>query len=239
MSKTQLEEGQIVLVTVDKIIGTTVFVKLDEYDLEGAISFPEIAPGRIRNIRDYAFPGKKIVCKVLQVHQNGVELSLRRVKVNEKNDFNDKNKKERNYLALFRTIVPEFEKKIEKIKQEENSFYDLIEASKEDSKLLEKYISKEQAEKILKILSEKKNKETTVSKKFDLSSKAPDGIKKVVKIISESKEDCDVSYLAAGKYLLKLKAQNAKQADQKLRAVLERIEEKAKKQNCDFNQEKD
>lgn len=239
MSKTQLEEGQIVLVTVDKIIGTTVFVKLDEYDLEGAISFPEIAPGRIRNIRDYAFPGKKIVCKVLQVHQNGVELSLRRVKVNEKNDFNDKNKKERNYLALFRTIVPEFEKKIEKIKQEENSFYDLIEASKEDSKLLEKYISKEQAEKILKILSEKKNKETTVSKKFDLSSKAPDGIKKIVKIISESKEDCEVSYLAAGKYLLKLKAQNAKQADQKLRAVLEKIEEQAKKQNCDFNQEKD
>lgn len=242
MVKNQLEEGQIVLVTVDKIIGTTVFVKLDEYNLEGAISFPEIAPGRIRNIRDYAFPGKKIVCKVLQIHQNGVELSLRRVKVNERNDFNDQQRKERNYLALFRTVVPNFEEKINQIRSSESSFFDLIESAKENPKLLEKYITKEQSDKILKILGEKKLKETLVSKKFDLSSKNTDGIIRTKKIVLESTKDCkncEVSYIAAGKYLLKLKAADAKQADQKLRQVLENIELQAKKQNCAFNQEKD
>jgi translation initiation factor 2 subunit 1 len=243
MTKNQLEESQIVLVTVDKIIGTTVFVKLDDYNLEGTISFPEIAPGRIRNIRDYAFPGKKIVCKVLQIHSNSIELSLRRVKVNERNDFNDRYRKERNYLALFRTVLQEkSDEKIEEIKEKESSFYDLIENSKENPKLLEKYISKEQSDKILKILSEKKNKETSVSKKFELSSKAPNGIIKIKEILSSSIKgcvNCEVSYLAAGKYLVKLKAQDAKQADQKLRAILENIESQAKKQNCVFNQEKD
>lgn len=243
MSKAQLEEGQIVLVTVDKIIGTTIFVKLDEYNIDGAISFPEVAPGRIRNIRDYAFPGKKIVCKILQIHSNGIELSLRRVKVNERNDFNDKQRKERNYLALFRTVVAEkADEKIKEIREKEISFYDLIENAKENSKLLEKYITKEQSDKILKILSEKKNKETTVARKFELSSKSSDGIKKIKDIMSSSIKDCgncEVSYLAAGRYLVKIKAPDAKQADQKIRQILENIETQAKKQNCVFNQEKD
>ena len=243
MTKNQLEEGQIVLVTVDKIIGTSVFVKIEGYNLEGTISFPEIAPGRIRNIRDYAFPGKKIVCKVLQIHSNAIELSLRRVKVNERNDFNDRYRKERNYLALLRTILgADAEKKIAEIKEKENSFYDLIESSKGDSKLLEKYVLKEQSDRILKSLSDKKQKETVVSKKFELSSKAPNGIIKIKEILSSSIKgciNCEVSYLAAWKYLVKIKASDAKQADQKLRAILENIESQAKKQNCVFNQEKD
>src|SRR3989344_2093318 len=84
----KLEEGNLVLCSVTKIIGTTVFIHLDEYNIDGTLSFPEVAPGRIRNIRDYAFPGKKIVCKVLKIHPQSVEVSLRRVKVNEKNKRN-------------------------------------------------------------------------------------------------------------------------------------------------------
>ena len=46
MSKAQLEEGNLVLCTVTRIIGTSVFVKLDDYPIEGAITYPVIAPGR-------------------------------------------------------------------------------------------------------------------------------------------------------------------------------------------------
>ena len=74
----ELEEGEIVLCTVDKIIGTTVFVKI-EGNGEGTITTSEIAPGRIRNLRDYVSPGRKIVCKVLRVDVNKISLSLRRV----------------------------------------------------------------------------------------------------------------------------------------------------------------
>src|SRR3989344_185929 len=75
MTKAKLEEGNLVLCSVTKIIGTTVFIHLDEYNIDGTLSFPEVAPGRIRNIRDYAFPGKKIVCKVLKIHPQLVEVS--------------------------------------------------------------------------------------------------------------------------------------------------------------------
>ena len=76
------EEDDIVLCTVKKILYHSVFVTLDEYDnLEGMIHISEIAPGRIRNIRDYVREGKKLVCKVLRVRKEKghFDLSLRRV----------------------------------------------------------------------------------------------------------------------------------------------------------------
>ena len=54
-----LEEGEIIFCTVNKIVGTTVFVSIDGNG-DGSLSFSEVAAGRIRNIRDYIVPKKKI-----------------------------------------------------------------------------------------------------------------------------------------------------------------------------------
>ena len=71
MTRQELEEGQIVLCTVEKILGTTVFVKI-EGNGEGTITTSEISPGRIRNLRDYVVPGKKIVCKILSIKEDRI-----------------------------------------------------------------------------------------------------------------------------------------------------------------------
>jgi len=242
--KSQLEEGQLVLCTVDRIVGTIVFVKIDEFNAEGTITFPEIAPGRIRNIRDYAFPGKKIICKVLRIHQNSVELSFRRVKLMEKNEFNEALRHEKSFCALLRTILKDkAESTIEKIKAQ-MSIPEFVESVKENPKILENFFDKEQAAKIAGILSEKKTKETTLSRKFNLSSKASNGMILVKEIIQSatkdiSKENSEVSYIAAGKYLLKLKTKDLKSADTQLNKALEQIESQAKQKSCFFNQEKD
>ena len=55
----KIEVGDIVLCTVDRVIGINVFVKIEDNG-EGCIVMSEIAPGRIRNIRDYVVPKKKI-----------------------------------------------------------------------------------------------------------------------------------------------------------------------------------
>ena len=240
----KLEEKQLVLCTVMKIMGTIVFVRIDEYNVEGTLTFAEIFPGKIRNIRDFVFPGKKIVCKVLNIKPQVIEVSLRRVKVNERNDFNERQKREKNYAAMLRTIMGEEASKnaVDKIKQNEESFFDFIEASKEKPETLIKYVSKEQADRILSILREKKAKEKILSKKFSLSSKSSDGIKKVKEIISSAtggSKGCEVSYIAAGKYAIKLKSPDPRSADQQLRAIMQNIEASAKKSNCFFEQEKD
>lgn len=240
----KLEEGQLVLCTVTKIIGTIVFMRIEDYNLEGTLTFAEIFPGKIRNIRDFVFPGKKVVCKILNIKPEVIELSLRRVKVNERNDFNERYKREKNYSAMLRTILghEESEKTVALIKDKEISFFEFIESAREKPEILEKYIKKDAAQKIAAILKEKKAKEKIVSKKFSLSSKTANGmpkIKEMVKKATENCKGCEVSYIAAGRYIIKVKTKDPKVSGQQIRAAMETLENLAKKNSCLFQEEKD
>ena len=239
MTQEQLEEGQIVLCTVEKIVGTTVFVKIQE-DGEGTLITSEISPGRIRNLRDYVVPGKKIVCKILHIRGNRIHLSLRRVKQNEKKELLDKIKKEKNSKAILKTVLGDESKKvIEKI-AEEQTILDFFEQVKKTPEILKKYVKKQDAEKIIKILESKKEKPKEIKHIINLSSKDSDGISKVKNIISQACEDskCDVSYIAAGKYNLGIQGTDFKQIKSEINKVTDSIEKQAKKENCEFSLEK-
>lgn len=229
-----LEEGDLVLCTVDRIVKTTVFVKI-EGNMEGTIVTSEIAPGRIRNLRDYVSPGRRIVCKVLKIDEKGnINLSLRRVIEKERKEVLEKYEKERNALSVLKSVLKEKALEVaDKIKKE-SSLNEFFQACKINPKELEKYLKKEDAEKICKILQEKKEKLKEVKKEFLLSSKRPDGIKVVKGILSLSKGNCEITYLAAGRYIIKLKSDNYKEANQKINSLLTAIEQEAKKQKANF-----
>ncbi len=242
--KSKLVEGQLVLCTVTKIVGTIVFTHLEDYNKEGTITFSEISPGRIRNIREFVIPNKKIVCKVLEIRPDVVYLSLRRVKMNEKNEFNDKYRREKSHIALLKTLLGDkAESIISKIKEGEESIVDFMEESKEKIASLEKYLPKEIAEKISVLLKGKKVKETVLSKRFSLSNKSNNGITIVKNTINETlksinEKGIEISYIAAGRYLAKMKSKDPKRADSQLSKMLEELEKNSKKNNCSFNEEK-
>ena len=99
----KIEEGDLVLCTVKRIVGTTVFVNIEENEKEATIITSEIAPGRIRNLRDYVVPGKKIICKILNIDKTGnVHLSLRRVTEKEKKIIAGDSSKRKKCLKYFK-----------------------------------------------------------------------------------------------------------------------------------------
>jgi translation initiation factor 2 alpha subunit (eIF-2alpha) len=240
MVKQDLEEGQIVLCEVQKILGTTVFCKI-EGNGEGTLITSEISPGRIRNLRAYVFPGKKVVCKILRIKENQIHLSLRRVKQNERKELLDKIKKEKNYKAILKTVLgkPESEEIINKITKTQDliSFFEEI---KKDPKILEKYMKKTETEKIIKILESKKEKDKEVKQIINLSSKAENGIiivKDLIKKINQ-KNKSKIIYLAAGKYKITLTGPDFKNLKTQINEILKEIEKQAKKQGCEFELEK-
>ncbi len=237
--KQELEEGQIVLCTVEKILGTTVFVKI-ENNGEGTITTSEISPGRIRNLRDYVVPGKKIVCKILNIRDNKIYLSLRRVKQNEKKELLDKINKEKSYKSILKTVLSqESEKIIEKITQD-YSIIDFFEQLKTNSKLINKYANKQQSEKILKILKSKKDKPKEIRQIFKLSNKSPNGIIIIKDILQTAFKNSQskINYLAAGKYALTITGPDFKNIKTQVYQILKKIEKQAKKQKCEFSIEK-
>ena len=227
----QLEEGQIVFCTVDKIVGTTVFVKIQGNE-EGTLTTSEIAPGRIRNLRAYVVPGKKIVCKILNIRNGRIHLSLRRVKQNERKELLDKIKKEKNYSAILKTVLgkEKAEEIVEKIVQEQ-SIFDFFEEIKEQQKNLEKLISKKEVEKIIQILESKKDKPKEIKHIFKLSNKSSEGIKTIKEIISKASKNSKgkVSYIAAGRYRLSMIGENFKELKSEVNRIIHEIEDTSNK----------
>ena len=232
-----LEEGDVVLCTVDKIVGTTVFVKI-ENNGEGTIITSEIAPGRIRNLRTYVSPGRKIVCKILSIKGDQINLSLRRVTTKEKKEVMEKAKEGKKLEATIKTLFPDKQDTIKKIK-EKGSLVDFFTKAKEEPEILKKYLDKEEIDKILKILKEKKEKEKEIKINFSLASYSENGINKIKSILNIKKENIKITYVAAGKYSLRVKAKDYKEANKEAEEVLEKVEEEAKKEKMFFERQKE
>ena len=100
------EVGDIVIATVERIDKTVVLVKIED-GTQASITMSEIAPGRIRNVRDYVREGKVIICKVLRVQGNHIDLSLRRVIEKEKKEMRDHLAFEKNSKGILRGVLGE------------------------------------------------------------------------------------------------------------------------------------
>ncbi|MDD5700246.1 MAG: hypothetical protein PHH00_03615 [Candidatus Nanoarchaeia archaeon] len=228
-----LEEGDIVLCTVERIDGTNVFVSIDR-DGEGIIMTSEIAPGRIRNIRDYVVPKKKIVCKVLRVFGNRVELSLRRVTQKEQKEVMEHYNLERSYANILKTILGEkAEETIRKI-QDRQRLYDFLEESKNNPENLEKFMNKEQAKKISDILNAQKQKRFEIKKEISLSTIKSNGLELIRNILMNVK-NMEIKYISAGHYSLSVESSDLKNAGNILKNNLAEIEKNAKKSGMEFS----
>lgn len=233
---TNLEVGDVVLCTVDRIAGTIVFVKIHSNgEQEGSIILSEIAPGRIRNLRDYVVPKKKIVCKILRISGNQIDLSLRRVTQKEKKQVLDQHKQEKSYISVLKTVLNEKAQDIIKKIKPEESVYDFLEEAKENSKKLEKLVGKTDSKKILDILKIQKQKKAIIKKELHITTTKSNGLELIKNLLNSVKESStEIKYISAGKYSIKTESTGLKTADNKLREIIEGLKKQAKKQDMEF-----
>lgn len=228
----ELEEGDVVLCTVEKVIGTNVFVRIEGKG-EGSIITSEIAAGRIRNIRDYVVPKKKIVCKILRISMNRIDLSLRRVTQKEHKQVMEEYKLERGYMNILKTILKEKSNQIIQKITERDRLYDFIEEVKENPSKLKEIVGKEDAKKILDIINTQKQKRFIIKKEILLNTTKPNGLELIKEILGEIKT-AEIRYISAGHYSLKTESSGLKEADHNLKKILSEIEKESKKKGFEF-----
>jgi len=237
-----LEVGDIVLCSVQRIEKTNVFVKIvdttaEGKEIEGNIILSEIAPGRIRNIRDYVVPKKKIVCKILRISGDRVELSLRRVTQKETKEVLEEHKQEKSYKKIIESVLgkDKAKKVIEEI-QKQGKVSEFLLTNKNNPKILEKALGKEATKKISEILEKQGSKKVTVKKSFSLKSSQPNGLLLIKEVLAEVK-DAEIKYVSAGKYSIKIESEDAKKASNRIKEILEELEKTAKKKGMEFKQD--
>ncbi len=228
----EYKEEDLVLCTVDKVEGTTVFVKLSD-NTPGTITFSEVAPGRIRNIREYVMPNKKIVCKILRINQNNLDLSLRRVSTKEKTDIMAQYKQELTSKSALNSLLKDKAKETEEnILKNFPSLTEFFTQAKEDEKIISKYIPKDLVDAVKKI-TQKRKKGVEIKKIVKLKCLEPDGINRIKNIFSKNNENIEITYLSAGNFQVKIKQDDYKKANIVMNTFLEEVEKKAKTNVCE------
>jgi len=246
------EEGELVICTVKKVLYHSVFVSLDEYlNKEGLIHISEIAPGRIRNIRDYVREGKQIVCKVLTVNlaRRTIDLSLRRVSVPLRLKKEDEYKQEQKAEKLLdmvakklnETLRDAYSKAGEKIIEAYGSLgYCFQEVVSKGKKVLDELGIPEQYSKELAELIKERMKppKVSVAGELTLESFESDGIERIKAAIKkgeqfakDKKYDIKITYISAPKYLIELTASDYKTGESNMAKTAEVVIGELKKLN--------
>jgi translation initiation factor 2 alpha subunit (eIF-2alpha) len=231
--KEKPKESDLLLCTVTKIEGATVFVEISGSKIPGSIILPEVSAGRIRNIRDFVSPGKKIVCKVLKSLPDHIELTLRRVTAKERDLVLEKNKKSLTAKKIISTVSSPPDEIIKKIE----SSYDLsefIDEARESPSILSKFFSEEESKKLQKILKEKSSSAKEIKKIFSLKSTSSSGLSEIKSVLSPY--NSQISYLGSGSFSLIISSPNFKQAEAEALEILENIEKQAKTKSISFSQ---
>ncbi len=229
----ELEVGDIVMCTVDRIVGTVVFVKIDGNG-EGGIILSEVSPGRIRNLRDYIVPKKKIVCKVLRISGDRIDLSLRRVTQKEQKEVKEQYKQEKSYINILKSVLKE--KAVEAIEEisKQEKVYEFLQEAKKNPEKLGNLVGKIDSKKILEILNSQKQKKANIKKEIFLTTTKSNGLELIKKILVPIKE-AEIRYISAGKYSIKKEGSDLKTIDSELRKMISAIEKKSKECGADFN----
>lgn len=231
----KLKENDVVLCTVEKIEGTTVFLRLEGGE-RGTMILSEVAAGRIRNLREYVFPEKRVVCKILKIVSDHVELSLRRVTSKEKEQIMEKYKKESALKNILKTAGEDPELFIKKVK-ESYDIGDFFDEAREDPSLLETFVGKEKAKILSKMISEKSEKQKEIIKHVSLRSFASDGLEKIKKILKL--DGGEVHYLGSGVFSISISGTDFKNMNLRMNELLRDLERKSKDQDILFELRKE
>jgi len=231
------EDEELVLCTVTAVQNNSVFVKLDEYEKTGMIHISEIAPGRIRNIREFVEEGKKIVCKVLRVDKERgyIDLSLRRVNESQHRKKINEIKQEQlaekivEHLARQRKeeIVAVY-KKIRDSLAEWPGLFPAFEAiSKNELNVEDLEIDTELAKQLKEAIADRiVPPEVKIEGDLKLSSYASDGVLLVKEALARAAavaKNITIAYKGAGTYRIIVKAEQFKEAEKYLKDAVDKV----------------
>lgn len=228
------EEDEIVLCQVTRLYPNSVFVDLLEFNDSGMVHISEIAPGRIRNLRDYVSIGRQIVCKVLRIdrERGHIDLSLRRVNSHQRQEKLDEIKQELKAESLVKSVAKKIQKKPEEVytalkkpvfKEYSHLYLCFKDVADGEADLARLGVDKTVAEELTTAIKEKfKPPRFFIESEINLRTYDSNGLDKIKSLlvkIEKISPNLTLFYLGAGRYKLRIEDIEYKAAEANLAKV--------------------
>lgn len=224
---------ELVLCTITKIFAQGAFVALEEFSgKQGMVHLSEVASGWIKNIREHIREGQKVVCKVLSVDpsRGRVDLSIRRVKENERRWKSERLKLEQRAEKLLELAAAKLNKNLDQayeevgyvLQEKFGDLYSAFEAAVKDRASIEEVVADKNWVSALGEVSattEEKPRYSVVGTVV-LSCPASNGVEVIKSAMigakTFTKEDGEVQFFHSGapKYRLEVTSDSYKKAEE-------------------------
>ncbi len=221
------EDDELVFCIVTSVQSHSVFVRLEEYGASGMIHISEVAPGRIRNIRDFVVENKPVVCKVVSINKERghIDLTLRRVTESQRRAKVNEIKSEQKAEKIIELVAKQLGMPVadlyaqfsEKISDKFSTVFESFMAvAKGDASFKDFGLPPKISDGLTEaVMTRIKPPVVEVKGKLSIASYDPDGVSIVKQALEEALNNgVSVSYLGAGTYLVKFTAENYKVAEQ-------------------------
>jgi translation initiation factor 2 subunit 1 len=214
------------------------------------ITISEVAPGRIRNIRDYVIEGKVVVCKVLYVNKERgyIDLSLRRVNEGQRREKNDAVKQELKAEKIIEMTAHSlkidvkilYDKVADAFLQSYFYIYQAFDDFLNGNIDLKEHFDKNISEALEKTIREKiKPKEILIAGDVTINSWEENGVEDVKTALGAIlKDNIKISYLGGGKYRILFKGTDYKVLEKSLKDASESIMDYMKKHKAHVEYER-
>jgi translation initiation factor 2 subunit 1 len=236
------DPGEVVVCTVREITSHGIYVNLDQYDgTNGFLHVSEISTGWVRNIDRVAKVSQKLILKVIRINRarREIDLSLRQVTNEERRAKVIEWKREERALAIIDAVkkklgIDDARERDLRVKLEEKfgTLYDALEtaARKGAEELLAAGLTDKEAKAVAEIAEEKIiPPKYEVGALVEVSSRSPEGIEQVKKTLtaaaSAPSATVHITYAGAPHYRVRITADDYKQAEKAMDAVLEKIKD--------------
>ncbi|MBR9682853.1 MAG: S1 RNA-binding domain-containing protein [Candidatus Aenigmarchaeota archaeon] len=238
------ERGELVVATVTKVNPFSVQVSMDEYGKEGMIHVSEVARKWVKDIREFAKVGQKIVAKVVRFDRDTgyVGLSLKRRTKRDSEERMKEFKRETKAERILEAIAKERKITLDEAYDEigfqlQEVFGEMFKAlqmslTPEGREILEK---KKIAPKWIKILSaaaekQMEIKEVPIRVILEVSCPKSGGLDIIKKVLIETqkKYNVEVNYISAPKYSMTLYTKNPKSGEKEMMKIAEVVSKKMK-----------
>lgn len=242
------DNNELVVCKIRKIYPNSASAELIEYRRNGMIHVSEVASRWVKNIREFIKEGEYVICKVMRIDNDTIELSLKRVRQVEATSRLNEFKRERKAEKLLEIAAKQIGKTLDDaykevgylLQEEIGSLSKSFEVAVKNPELLRsKGVSKEWMAQIEDVA--KKNyseKVYDISAELSLVSYNPKGIE-IIKdaLLKVSKDsELEVKYISTPKYLITGRSKNIKELSGKVEKAAEAVVNEVNKQGgeCSF-----
>ncbi len=228
------QRNEVVICRVKRIYPNSVTADIVEYGITGMIHVSEVASRWVRNIREFLKENQYVICRVVDVHGDNIQLSVKRVRYEERTAKMNEFKRERKAEKLMELVAKRMKKSLEEAYNEvgfrlQDEFGSLSRAFdfayRKPELLKDKGIPGAWAEAMADIAKKNYYEKTyRVVANLDMRCYSPDGVKRIKGALSKaSDQGLEVKYISAPRYMVIGKGKNIRDVKDRIAKALNEI----------------